>query len=200
MPDRLPVSDQNTQEKFFRDEELSPLPAEALPALAMKDFRKQSIFIKIPAQARPELYEKVSGNRYTPLNWKSIRLIQAPPPKALTCWNIVISGGTFCPSDIHALSKIDPPHLKKFKGELDLLEYSRWAKEKYGMRVARDFVHYRMGNLDASKTNEARVLKTTKNPQFTYPDSMVNLPVSLKKTNWFFCHLRTRRECRQECE
>jgi hypothetical protein len=68
-----------------------------------------------------------------------------------------------------------------------LLEYSRWAKKTYGMRIARDLLYYRMKQIDASKGKiEDRVLETSKNPSLIFPDALVNLPASQKKRIGFF--------------
>lgn len=174
-------------EKYFSDSQVTPFPLDAYPAIKLSETRKQNLFIKLPARARPELFERVSNRRYTPLSWKVVKINDGASAEAKTCWYVVISGGTKCYSNIYKMSKINPPHLKVTHGEVDLLEYSRWAKKTYGMRIARDLLYYRMNQIDSSKGKiEARVLQTTKNPNLSFPDALVNLPAAHKKRIGFF--------------
>lgn len=118
-----------------------------------------------------------SNQQDTYVRWSDVKLKSDTPADVRECWNIFVSGGE-CGKPI-----VTPlPEHYTLQGTLDVLAYSRYVSEENGLRVARDVLVQELAKKDAS--NGAlleRILKTTSDRSYTYPDSFSTIPQQERK-------------------
>jgi|GEM_PF-1395777 len=86
------------------------------------------------------------------------------------CFAIISSGGPFCPS-----SEIIDDLVRDVTPQSDLLIISREVAQKYGMRIARDFIEQALLIQDETSGQfEKRILRNTQDPQNIFSDSILN--------------------------
>ena len=111
------------------------------------------------------------------VSWSSIKLKSDTPADVRECWNIFVSGGECGKPVVTPL----PEHYTA-EGTLDVLAYSRYVSEENGLRVARDVLVQELTKKDASKgALLERILKTTSDRNYTYPDSFSTIPQDERK-------------------
>jgi hypothetical protein len=134
---------------------------------------------------RPFLRQFRMNQKYTydqpsirAIDWSELKLSESSlPPGLRDCWNIFMSGG-FCGKSI-------PAPKKKYyteRGTLDILKYVRWVSKKNGLVVGRQVLEEKLAEGDASHGElKGRILKTTEEKSFVYPDSFSTIPQEERK-------------------
>lgn len=128
---------------------------------------------RVPGQGSPKSQQQQDTN----ISWSSIKFKSNTPLEVRECWNIFVSGGE-CGKPIAA----PLPEHYTLQGTLDVLEYSRHVSAENGLRIARDVLVQELAKKDASKgALLERILKTTSDSSYTYPDSFSTVPADERK-------------------
>lgn len=100
-------------------------------------------------------------------------LLSADAPEPIReCWKIFVTGGD-CEKP-----RFDPlPHSLSPQGNIDLLSHARDVSRMNGLYEARRYLLEELSRRDASNGElRERVMKTTSDKGFTYPDSIATIP------------------------
>lgn len=101
-----------------------------------------------------------------------VRLARDTPRQVRECWKVFVTGGDCEKPRFRPL-----PHSVSSQGNIDLLSHARDVARMNGLYVARTYLLEELPRRDASDGElRVRVMKTTSDKGFTYPDSLATIP------------------------
>ena len=103
---------------------------------------------------------------------KRITLSPGTPEPIRECWKVFVTGG-----DCEKPRFPPLPHSVSPQGSIDLLSHTRDIARMNGLYVAREYLLEELPKRDASNGElRERVMKTTSDKGFVYPDSLATIP------------------------
>jgi len=165
--------------QILRSTQVAQVPPLAVSALASAAKLQGQLYVRIPVQGRPRFLIGNLKVGFLSTRKKDLALSPKASREAKRCWDILLSGGLECVSTATAV--------KAFQNERDPLEFARALKERYGMRIARDGLWQRMGEMDANGSQlETRVLQTTKDDNLVFANSLAKLTLRERQRTGVF--------------